>query len=124
MHASSNILKTYNAVFHSALRFITGDGFPTSKCFLCRNLGWPPLTIHQEQYSLLFLKFFYWPAPAVYVLISTNQKPPICYVLSDPDKPPINTGAGKESFSYYAQITGMNYETFINRAKLFQSGRR
>ncbi len=54
MHASSTILRSLDAVFHCALRFITFDGFFTHHCILYKKVGWSSLTSRREQHCLLF----------------------------------------------------------------------
>ena len=55
MHASASTLKPLNAVFHSALRFITGDRYLTHHCILYEKVGWPSLEVRREQHCLLFI---------------------------------------------------------------------
>src|SRR4029434_4094635 len=43
-NASHSTLKTLDAVYHSALRFITGDRYGTHHCTLYNKVGWPALS--------------------------------------------------------------------------------
>lgn len=45
MNASAVTLKPLDAVYHSALRFITGDNYNTHHCELYAKVGWPPLSL-------------------------------------------------------------------------------
>ena len=55
MHASQTVLKPLDAVFHSALRFITGYGFRTHHCDLYTQVNWPSLANRREQHILLLI---------------------------------------------------------------------
>ena len=55
MHASRSTLKPLDAVYHSALRFITGDSYLTHHCTLYENVGWPSLVDRREQHCFLFI---------------------------------------------------------------------
>ena len=55
MHASAAILKPLDAIFHSVLRFITGDPYSTHHCTLYSRVGWPSLTARREQNCLIFI---------------------------------------------------------------------
>ena len=48
MYASPATLKPLDAVYHSALRFIAGDGFLTHHCISYGKVGWLCLTIRRE----------------------------------------------------------------------------
>ena len=55
MHSAPSSLKPLDAVYHSALRFITGDGFLTHHCRLYEKVGWPSLAIRREQHCTIFI---------------------------------------------------------------------
>ena len=55
MHASQTVLKPLDAVFHSALRFITGYGFRTHHCDLYTQVNWPSLENRRKQHLLLLI---------------------------------------------------------------------
>ena len=55
MHAAHSSLKPLDAVYHSALRFITGDAFTTHHCRLYGKVGWPSLAKRREQHCILFI---------------------------------------------------------------------
>ena len=55
MHASSTALKSLDTVYHSALRFITGDKFLTHHCILYEKVSWPSLRARREEHCLLFI---------------------------------------------------------------------
>ena len=55
MHASLSTLKPLDAVYHNALRFITGDDYRTHHCLLYEKVGWPSLTVRREQHCICYL---------------------------------------------------------------------
>ncbi len=55
MHSSAPTLKPLDAVYHSLLRLITGDGFRTHRCILYEKAGWQPLVARREQHSICFI---------------------------------------------------------------------
>ena len=54
-NASSSTLKSLDAVYHSALRFITGDIYSTHHCILYNKVGWSSLSDRRNQHWLLFI---------------------------------------------------------------------
>ena len=54
-NASATTLKTLDSVYHSALRFITGDTYNTHHCILYNKVGWPSLAIRRDQHWFLFV---------------------------------------------------------------------
>ena len=54
MHAALSTLKPREAVYHSALRFITGDEFRNHHCVLHGKVGWPSLSVRREQQCMIF----------------------------------------------------------------------
>ena len=56
MHTTSaQVLKALNTIYHSALRFITGDSFRTHHCILYEKVGWPSMSARREYHCLLFI---------------------------------------------------------------------
>lgn len=49
MHASAATLKPLDSVYHSTLRFITGDSNITHHCDLYAKVGWPSLCVRHER---------------------------------------------------------------------------
>ncbi len=47
-NASVTTLKPLDTVFHSALRFITGDSYSTHHCILYNKVGWPSLSLRRD----------------------------------------------------------------------------
>ncbi len=104
-HASSIILKALNVVFHSALRFITGDGFLTHHCVLYINVGSPSLAICREQHCLAFIyKALTGKLPPYHfsLLHFSRSRSTCSSSFIRLDKPCVNTEAGKKAFSYFA----------------------
>ena len=54
MHASDSILKPLDAIYHSALRFITGARFRTHHCALYTSVEWSSLALRRTQHLTLF----------------------------------------------------------------------
>lgn len=54
-HAAATTLIPLDAVYHSALRFITGDGYRTHHCLLYDKVGWLSLTKRREWHCILFI---------------------------------------------------------------------
>ena len=54
-NASATTLKSLDPVYHSALRFITGDSYNTHHCILYNKVGWPSLTTRRDQHWFLFV---------------------------------------------------------------------
>lgn len=46
------MLKPLDTVEHSAIRFITGDGFMTHHCQLYQDVSWTSLTLRRDQHCL------------------------------------------------------------------------
>ena len=55
MHATASILKSLDATYHCALRFITGASYRTHHCVLYQNVGWTSLSVRREQHALVFV---------------------------------------------------------------------
>lgn len=105
MHASSSLLRPLDAVFHSALRFVTGDGFSTHHCVLYDRVGWSSLSSRREQHCLLFIyKALIGKLPTYLMsLLHLSQPRPTrsaSYIRLD--IPRVNTEGGKKAFSFFA----------------------
>ena len=55
MHAGDLVLKQLDSIYHSALRFITGDKFRTHHCTLYQSVGWSSLSDRRVQHQLLYI---------------------------------------------------------------------
>ena len=55
MYAAPSALKLLDSVYHSAIRFVTGDAFRTHHCNLYKNVGWAPLAVRRGKYCFLFV---------------------------------------------------------------------
>ena len=53
--ASASTLKQLDPVYHSALRFITGDGYDTHHCILYDKVGWPSLSMRRNYRWYMFV---------------------------------------------------------------------
>ena len=55
VYACCPVLKPLDTVYHSAIRFITGDHFKTQHCALYKNVGWPSSSVRRDRHCLLFI---------------------------------------------------------------------
>ena len=53
-YASAATLKPLDSVYHSALRFITGDPYSTHHCTLYNKVGWSSLSVRRDLHLHLF----------------------------------------------------------------------
>ena len=54
-HAAASTLKPLDSVYHSAIRFITGDSYDTHHCILYDRVGWSSLAERRKLHWHLFL---------------------------------------------------------------------
>ena len=54
-HAAATTLNQLDSVYHSALRFITGDSYHTHHCILYDRVGWPSLSMRRDYHWYLFV---------------------------------------------------------------------
>ena len=54
-HASVTTLKILDSVYHSALRFITGEKYDTHHCILYNKVGWSSLADRRKKHWYLFI---------------------------------------------------------------------
>lgn len=54
-HASASTLKPLDSVYHSALRFITGDSYSTHHCIFYEKIGWASPTVRRDRHLFLFI---------------------------------------------------------------------
>ncbi len=54
-HAAASTLEPLNVIYHSALRFVTGDNYNTHHCVLCSKVGWPSLAERRNRHWLIFI---------------------------------------------------------------------
>uniref|UniRef100_A0A8C6V4C6 Reverse transcriptase domain-containing protein n=1 Tax=Neogobius melanostomus TaxID=47308 RepID=A0A8C6V4C6_9GOBI len=106
MHTSLSVLKPLDAVYHSAIRFITGDKYRTHHCLLYDKVGWSSLTNRREQHCILFIYKGlvgrlpdYLACELNYSSSSYNTRSHDCLVLKNGL---VKSDTGKRGFSYYA----------------------
>ena len=106
MHAGSATLRQLDTVYHSALRFITGDHFRTHHCTLYQAVGWPSLTIRRTQHLLMYVyKAILGKLPSYLTSLITwrsshhHTRSQDWLVLAVPQ---VRTDLGKSAFSYSA----------------------
>lgn len=54
-HATASVLKPLDAIYHSALRFITDSGYRTHHCALYDILGWSSLELRRKRHIVVFI---------------------------------------------------------------------
>ena len=54
-HAADTTLKLLDSVYHSALRFITGDSYDTHHCLLYSKVGWSSLSMRRNYHWYMFI---------------------------------------------------------------------
>ncbi len=112
MHASPSVLKPLDTIYHSAIRFITGDGFMTHHCHLYQNVGWTSLALRREQHCILFIYKALLKKLPLYLsnLLSfkslnypTRSQNPLALNI-----PAVKTKVGKFAFVYFAPFKWNN----------------
>ncbi len=108
-NASATTLKPLDALFHSALRFITGDSYTTHHCILYNKVGWPSLTVRRDQHWFLFIykALIRKLPPYLNSLLVRNTwayhtRSQDCLML---EVPCVSTDLGKTAFKYGAPHT-------------------
>ena len=106
MHAAPSTLKLLDAVYHSSLRFITGDGFRTHHCTLYENVGWTSLYDRRERHCLLFVYKALLGKLPPYLTSLLNMKS-ICHNTRSQgfislQTPQIKSEFGKLAFTFFA----------------------
>ena len=106
MYAAPSTLKLLDSVYHSAIRFVTGDAFRTHHCNLYKNVGWSPLADRREKHCLLFVyKALVGKLPNY--LMSLLKLKSICHntrsqSLISLEIPLTKTNIGKIAFKFFA----------------------
>ena len=105
-NASLSTLKTLDAVYHSALRFITGDRYGTHHCTLYNKVGWPALSERRDFHwkILIYKTIIGLMPPYLASLISWNRNTVNTRSLSllTLHLPHANTKLGKTAFCFKA----------------------
>ena len=126
-NASATTLKTLDSVYHSALRFITGDSYSTHHCILYNKVGWPSLATRRDQHWFLFIyKALIGSLPTY--LNSLLEWNTIRYSTRSQDylmlKPPFAyTEFGKAAFKCGASHTWNTLQTSLKYSSLVPLGR-
>ena len=105
-HAAASTLKPLDSVYHSALRFITGDKYDTHHCVLYEKVGWPSLVERRNKhwYLFVFKALIGKQPPYIQSLLEYNIS---SYGTRSSDWlvlkiPPVYTNLGKSAFYYDA----------------------
>ena len=107
--AAPSVLKPLDAVYHSALRFITGEHYRTHHCTLYERVGWPSLIDRRNKHWYLFI-FKAIDGTLPLYLKSLMEWSDITYNTRSSDWltlkiPRVNTELGKIAFCYNAPTT-------------------
>ena len=54
-HAAATTMRPLDSVYHSALRFITGDSYGTHHCTLYKKVGWTSLSDRRKYHWCLYI---------------------------------------------------------------------
>ena len=105
-NTSQTSLKSLDPVYHSALRFITGDRYGTHHCTLYNKVGWPALSEQRDNHWKIYIYKTITGLLPLYLssLITWN-----CNYLNTRSQswlslylPRVNTNWGKTAFCYKA----------------------
>ena len=134
-NASNTALKTLDSIYHSALRFITGDSYMTHHCILYNKVGWPSLATRRDQHWFIFVykALIGSSPPYLHSLLqwktgSYNTRSQAYLMLETPHNPNphASTQFGKTAFKYCAPHTwntlqaSLKYTSLVSLAR-FQS---
>lgn len=113
-NAAATTLKPLDAVYHSALHFITGDSFNTHHYILCQKVGWSSLKSRRSlHYSIFVYKALLYTLPndltslLKYKNIRHQTRSQVWLTL---EIPRVATELGKSAFSYNATHFGITYD--------------
>lgn len=105
-NAAPSTLKSLDSVYHSALRFITGDKYDTHHCILYDKVGWPSLADRRNTHWYMFIfKAIIGKLPSyITMLLDWNYGP---YLTRSTDwlrlkVPRVQTELGKSAFCFSA----------------------
>ncbi len=120
MHAAPSTLKQLDTVYHSAVRFITGDHFRTRHCNLYQAVGWPSLTSRRIQHLLLHVyKTVLQKLPSYLsslITWSSVYYQTRCHVWLVLDVPYVRTKLDKTAYGYCAPTA---WNAFQETVKLY-----
>ncbi len=122
MHFPSSTLKLLDAVYHSALRFTTGDGFRTHRCILYEKVGWQSLAVRREQHCMLFIYEALLGKLPGYLSCLFNYRS-LSYCTRSQDysvlkNHHVSTEIGKMALKYYAPHKWNNLQRVVKLDKL------
>ena len=104
--AAPSTLKSLDSVYHSALRFITGDSYSTHHCILYDKVGWSPLAVRRDQHWYLFVfKAIIGKLPPYLASLLVWKSRPNITRSNDwltLEVPHVRTNQGKTAFHYSA----------------------
>ena len=116
-NAAATTLKPLDAIYHSALRFITGDPYDTHHCTLYLKVGWPALSTRRDHHWFVF----------IYKALLNKAPPYISSLLQSNSSthrtrsqnhipllvPRANTDLGKTAFGFSAPFTWNQLQSIL-----------
>lgn len=109
MHASAATLHPLDTVYHSALRFITGDNYNTHHCDLYSKVEWPSLSDRRDRHWILFVFKALTGLLPSYINSLVSFSASLHHTQSKDwitlQVPSVHTKLGKSCFSYCAPAT-------------------
>ena len=122
MHASLSTLKPLDAVYHSALRLITGDSYLTHHCLLYEKVGWTSLAARREQHCILFIykaacgKLPMYLSSLLELKVTGHSTRAQAHIRFS--CPHMNSEQGKTAFKYYAPDKWDKLQNSLKMARL------
>ena len=126
-HAAASTLKPLDSVYHSALRFATGDPYNTHHCTLYTKVGWSSLAQRRDKHLYLF----------IYKVLTGRSPPYLTSLLSWASGGPYQTRSsnhlllkvprvhselGKSAFVYHAPAMFNFLQQTLNLSSLISPG--
>ena len=117
MHATASTLKSLDATYHYALRFIMGASYRTHHCVLYQNVGWTSESVRREQHALVFVYKALLNKPPSYlsslniIIIIPKTRSQAWITL---EAHAISTELGMAAFSCYAPCLWNSLQTNLN----------
>ena len=122
-HAAASTLKCLDSVYHSSIRFITGDSYGTHHCILYNKVGWSSLTERRELHWHLFLyKAILGDCPS-YISAFLEWAPARPYHTQSSNfltlkVPTVNSEFGRSAFSFCGPTTWNDLQTTLKLTTL------
>ena len=127
-HAATSTLKSLDSVYHSAIRFVTGDIYGTHHCILYNHVGWSSLTERRELHWHLYLyKAILGDCPK-YISVFLEWAPAGPYLTRSSGfptfkVPTVNSDFGRTAFSFCGPTTWNNLQETLKLTTLIPLNR-